>query len=336
MKEVGKFNFSQEVHPDIFRITLPLYGEKPGPVNSYLFIGDTITLLDVGSAFSTKQLKRALSEHNIKFSDIDQIILSHGHPDHYGAARKIVKKSSGNTDIAIHYDDVIWITIGSDVPAKQYAEFYKLTAIPFSLRLLMRIIDKIYAIIVRPLKADLILNDGDEIILGKYQGKVISTPGHSKGSICIHIKEDNILFSGDTILGHITPNPFVMLEERKESPMRSSQKEYYDSLLKIEALSPDVVYPAHGKRITDLKTLLENYRETYSKRQARILKLISGKEQNIYQIAQKLFPKIKGIIKMLIEVYPMMSEVYTHIQVLQAENKVDSTINRGVMKVVAR
>ena len=93
MKEVGKFNFSQEVHPDIFRITLPLYGEKPGPVNSYLFIGDTITLLDVGSAFSTKQLKRALSEHNIKFSDIDQIILSHGHPDHYGAARKIVKKS---------------------------------------------------------------------------------------------------------------------------------------------------------------------------------------------------------------------------------------------------
>ena len=46
-------------------------------------------------------------------------------------------------------------------------------------------------------EADIILNDGDELKLGNERLKIIHTPGHSKGGICILTQ--NYLFCGDTL-----------------------------------------------------------------------------------------------------------------------------------------
>ncbi len=43
------------------------------------------------------------------------------------------------------------------------------------------------------------LKDGDEIGFGTHQLHVIHTPGHSRGSVCFHITDEHVLFSGDTL-----------------------------------------------------------------------------------------------------------------------------------------
>ncbi|MDR2651742.1 MAG: MBL fold metallo-hydrolase [Prevotellaceae bacterium] len=43
------------------------------------------------------------------------------------------------------------------------------------------------------------LNDGDEIKFGNSSLRVIFTPGHTRGGICLYSQEDNLLFSGDTL-----------------------------------------------------------------------------------------------------------------------------------------
>lgn len=43
------------------------------------------------------------------------------------------------------------------------------------------------------------LSDGDVIKFGHSELQVISTPGHSRGSVCFYSKNDHILFSGDTL-----------------------------------------------------------------------------------------------------------------------------------------
>ena len=73
--------------PDVYSIKLPLSGYKPGPVNVYLFKGDKITLIDTGMKQTANLLRKALEEHGIRFSDIDNIVVTHGHVDHYGAAK---------------------------------------------------------------------------------------------------------------------------------------------------------------------------------------------------------------------------------------------------------
>lgn len=49
------------------------------------------------------------------------------------------------------------------------------------------------------LQADSRLNDNDLIHLGDTEFKVIHTPGHTKGGICLYSEEEKMLFSGDTM-----------------------------------------------------------------------------------------------------------------------------------------
>ena len=46
------------------------------------------------------------------------------------------------------------------------------------------------------------LEDNEEICFGQHRMKVIHTPGHSRGSVCFHIVDEHILFSGDTLFRH--------------------------------------------------------------------------------------------------------------------------------------
>ena len=43
------------------------------------------------------------------------------------------------------------------------------------------------------------LDDGDLIHIGRLEFKVIHTPGHTAGGICLYCKKEKLLFSGDTL-----------------------------------------------------------------------------------------------------------------------------------------
>ena len=59
---------AKEIYPDIFKIQLPFPGDKPGPINVYLFRGECITLVDTGIPRTVKFLKKALDEIGIDSS----------------------------------------------------------------------------------------------------------------------------------------------------------------------------------------------------------------------------------------------------------------------------
>ena len=218
---------SREIYPGIFKISLPFPGTQPGPINVYLFPGEKVTLLDAGILSTAGYLKRSLSEIGLNFSDIDQIVISHGHVDHYGAAQKIVEHSKGRAKVAAHAEDVGVIETGDEVPKKISKKFLRMMGVPFQFIYTMDMLRSGFRFLVDNCDVDIVLNDGDEIEMGNYLGTVISTPGHSRGSICLYLKDENILFAGDHILEHIMPNALVMLEADSILARRSSQIEYY-------------------------------------------------------------------------------------------------------------
>ncbi|MBW1812449.1 MAG: MBL fold metallo-hydrolase [Deltaproteobacteria bacterium] len=332
MRRKDTLNYSEEVYPGIYRITLPLPGDRPGPVNAYLFIGENITLLDTGTARTVRNLKTAFNGFPFKFTDIDQIIITHGHIDHYGAADHIVKKSGNSVLVVAHREDVQRIETGMEVSRKVVLDFYRLIGIPDIHIRSWQLMNTAINAMADNCRVDTVLADGDTIQMGDYMGKVISTPGHSKGSICIFIENKGILFSGDHIIGHITPNAFVMLEEDEKLPVRLSQTEFYESLSKIEALKPTLVYPAHGKTITDLDMVARFYRSCFFERRDKILSILDSGEKNVYKIARKLFPEISGP-RLPLDIYLAVSEVYTHIQTLESENKVHLNIRNDTLEI---
>lgn len=318
----------EEIHPGIFRIILPLAGEKPGPVNAYLFTGKKVTLLDTGTLKSVSVLERRLDQIGYAFSDIKQIVLTHGHIDHYGAARTIVEGSGNPVMVMAHEEDTNLIAHGLDVPREQFLKFYRLMGVPKLFQVSLLLIRWIFSSMAENCRVDKFLSDGEKILLGDYEATVIATPGHTRGSISLYIEKEGILFPGDHILGHITPNAFVMLEADFDLPRRMSQVEFYNSLKKIEKVSPRIAYPAHGEPIPDVANTITMFREQFSLRQNNIMSILAGGEYTVYQIGRKLFPDISRK-RLPLEIFLMVSEVYTHLQVIQMENRVSSYLDTG-------
>lgn len=88
------------------------------------------------------------------------------------------------------------------------------------------------------IKLDYELSEGDEIEIGSMKCKVMSTPGHTSGSICFYFEEEGILFSGDTLFCETFGR--TDFETGSMSDMRNS----IERLLK---LPPETkVYPGHN------------------------------------------------------------------------------------------
>ncbi|MEW6079032.1 MAG: MBL fold metallo-hydrolase [Thermodesulfobacteriota bacterium] len=311
------WKFSRQVLPGVFSVTLPLPGEKPGPVNAYLFKGkDNITLLDTGTSKGFEILKSALAEHGLTCDDIDRIVLTHSHIDHYGAVKKILRASSSFIDVAGNFARTVSIATGLGVSRKTMGDFLSLMGVPPLVRNSMRVLSSAFALLGEKCRVTSFIKEGQTITMGDYDCRVIETPGHTTDSICLYVEQDNVLFSGDHILPHITPNAFVMLEEGRPLPTRLSQKEFYESVDKVNRLAPCLVFPAHGRPMEDLAAVTRMYAENFSQRENLILGIITGGESVVYRIARKLFPRL-NTARLPLEIFLAVSEVYTHIQMLE-------------------
>lgn len=87
----------------------------------------------------------------------------------------------------------------------------------------------------------IIINEGQILDFNGFKLKVIETPGHSPGSICL--LSDDFIFTGDTILNNV------------KSPLsfpHSNKNDYKNSINKINMLLYNslTIYPGHGKPFT--------------------------------------------------------------------------------------
>lgn len=48
-------------------------------------------------------------------------------------------------------------------------------------------------------QVDLLLENGDKLLLGEEEIKVLHTPGHTRGSVCYYSEQSKLVFTGDTI-----------------------------------------------------------------------------------------------------------------------------------------
>lgn len=150
-----------------------------------------------------------------KKAKIKFIINTHGHPDHTAANAEIKKKTSA--PIYIHKSD-----------GKLLSGFFTQVA-------------GLAGIKSSPSIPDHFLEDGDEIPLGDIKFRVIHTPGHTRGGICLF--SDRTLFSGDTL--------FADSIGRTDLPGGSLKTLAASIKTKLFILPDDtVVFPGHGPQTT--------------------------------------------------------------------------------------
>ncbi|AEB10139.1 MBL fold metallo-hydrolase [Desulfobacca acetoxidans] len=139
--------------------------------NCYI-LGDELTreavVIDPGG--DGPDILAVLQQENLK---LKIIINTHGHFDHVGANQEL--KEATGAPIAIH-------TADADMLNQPSAEALFFTGGR-----------------LRPSQADILLKEDDILEFGEYQLKVLHTPGHTVGGICLVLQNEPIVYVGDTL-----------------------------------------------------------------------------------------------------------------------------------------
>ena len=150
--------------------------------------------------------------------NVKALLLTHGHFDHIGATNAL--KKHYNVDVYAHEDEV---HVTKDANVNLSVHFGEANSV----------------------EADVMLRDGQSFEVAGFKIKVIHTPGHTVGSCCYIVSDDETarLFSGDTIFYHSYG--------RTDLPTGSSGTIIRSILDKLLVLDGSMeVFPGHGDTTT--------------------------------------------------------------------------------------
>ena len=183
--------------------------------------GDAVTLVDAGSPGSLPLIARGLEQIGVSIEQVRLIVLTHYHPDHVGGLASLVDAT--HAPVAAHRDDVPFIT-GAVPPPNPVR--WKLLAWP-----IRPLVPHIHG---RPVPVDHPLEDGDALP-GRPDIRTIHTPGHTPGSICLHVESTGALIVGDALQYRFRmlspPSPIVSWDSAQAfESLRSLASVDFDSI----------------------------------------------------------------------------------------------------------
>ena len=292
-----------------------------GPVNCYLLLEEPVTVVDPGMLWddSTAKLEAALTAVGRRMADIDQVLITHGHPDHFGAAGWLADEA----DAVVLCGRAEQPKLTGYLDRRGMLDIVRRLGIPDKLQDMFRSFYEGVQELTHPIAEHRfrLLDDGDRLLAGGRDWHVHVTPGHSVGHVSLFDPVTRLLLSGDHLLACITPNP--VLEPDLDSPdgRRRSLVEYLASLDRFVRLDPLLVLPGHGPRFFDVPTLTESMRRHHDARAEEILELVRrGGETTPYQLSTELFPHIQEFAVML-----GVSEVVGHLDLLEDDGRLVRT-----------
>jgi glyoxylase-like metal-dependent hydrolase (beta-lactamase superfamily II) len=322
-----------EITPGIHRIKLPMLLDDVSLdyVNVYLVRGNKGNLLvDAGwntdSSFTA--LEAGLAETGLNIKEITQILVTHIHPDHFGMAGRL-KKLSG-ASLAMHHVEIGFIHsryIAMEELLEQIRRLLLSNGVPRNKVAILSDASVGLERYVDTTRPEIALHDGDTITTGEFNFRVIWTPGHSYGHVCLYEPEKKIFLSGDHILPGITPNISIN-PQAIENPLGR----YVNSLKELKQLEVDLVLPGHEEPFSGFRKRIDEILQHHEFRSQEILTALGNKSGTSYQVAQHVSWGFNGSWSTLPVFHRRIAilETLAHLEMMAADGRVDRLPSKDV------
>ena len=316
-----------EVYSGVYQIRLPIPIRSLGSVFVYLVHeGDHNLLIDTG--WNTDEcyaaLKSGLKSVGVAIPQLEKIIVSHLHPDHYGLSTRL-KKEAPDYTLIMHRSDALAIR---DTEAKFKLFIQKMNdwardeGVPADeVRAMMQSSMPVLEF-VAPAMPDIQVIGGEVIRVGdQKEFVVISTPGHTVGNICLYERNGSgLFFSGDHILPTVTPNVSL-------SPLYTGDPlgDYLESLEKLRKYKVSKILPSHEFIFTDLGKRIDEIEAHHKERLDDTLKALEGAREGIsgYTVASRMHWHVGPWEKLSPwEKRAALMETLAHLEYLKRKGKV--------------
>ncbi|MFI0406831.1 MBL fold metallo-hydrolase [Actinomadura sp. 3N508] len=240
----------EELRPGLWAIPVPIPDNPLRYTVSYLFeAAGQAVIVDPGwrSDDGWAALQEGLRKTGRSAGDIAGVVITHAHPDHHGLAGRL-RQVSGAW-IAMHALEAPPSDprSASHLSRTNDAAMLREDGVPDAIA--MEIVhDEEFLASFEPVPTpDRRLEDGDRLPLRGRNVRVVWTPGHAPGHICLYDSDTDVFLSGDHILPRISPQIFDHTESKS-----SALGNYLASLDRVAAYDSAEVLPAHEHRFRGL------------------------------------------------------------------------------------
>jgi len=288
-----------------------------GPVNAYL---TGRTLVDPGpdSEEAWSRLTEALAERDLTPADIEQLLITHPHPDHFGLAKKF--RERGATVVA-HPDAA---SIMADFPGRldaeqaYFREFFERCGMAPDTADTVTELPGAFVHYAPSVTVDREVAAGDEVAVDGTALRVDDLAGHATGEISFAFdgSAGREAIVGDNVLEEITPNPFLQPPDEPEAERPRILPAYNDCLSDLRTAGYDRLHPGHRGRIEAPTERIGAILAEHDERTERVVDMLDEPTTPV-EVMTELFGDLP-----VTEQFPGMSEAVGHLDVLEAAGRV--------------
>ena len=205
---------------------------KLGITNCYVIKHEGAILIDAGMPGKFNEFSKGLKNAGIHPEEIKAIVITHCHWDHIGCAKKIKDMTAAKVVVQKYEKNIL--TKGEPLMPPAVTRWGKILGV------FVNSLSRKFSI--EPCEVDIVIEEEDySLEQFGIKGKIVFTPGHSRGSISV------LLDSGDAFVGDMAMNglpltigPKLPIFAEDISAVKSSWRKLMDKGVKT-------IYPAHGK-----------------------------------------------------------------------------------------
>jgi glyoxylase-like metal-dependent hydrolase (beta-lactamase superfamily II) len=241
----------QHVSPLIRRVV----ANNPGPftfrgTGVYIIGRGDVAIIDPGPDDAThiEALKRAVVHERVT-----HIFVTHRHLDHSPAARPL----AAHTGAKIYASGVAPRFSPDDFVAEAGDDF--------------------------GFKPDVVVQDGEIFSGPDWTLEALMTPGHTSDHMCLALREENALFSGDHIMGWSTT---------VVSPPDGDMDAYLQSLDKVQTRGFSTLWPTHGPPVTEVRTFIQAYKDHRLDRETQIVTQLRAGQTQILDMVPVMYADV--------------------------------------------
>jgi glyoxylase-like metal-dependent hydrolase (beta-lactamase superfamily II) len=277
----------EQVRENVWSIPVPFPKHPMRYTLSYLLTGgDDAILVDPGWASDEgwRHLVAGLARAGFGLSDLTGIVVTHRHADHLGLAAR-VREASGAW-VALGENERLGLPAESEVIEWLAADLagLELWGVPVDRRHEIALGERWLSTQRTLAEPDLRLADGAVVPASGSPLRILETPGHTAGHICLVDESNGLIFSGDHVLPRISPN----VSFHALGPV-NPLADYYQSLERIGFDDEMEACPAHEYRFRGMRRRVNELLADGRGRSEEVLRIVADASAgSIWEIARRL------------------------------------------------
>jgi len=311
----------ERVRPGLWSIPVPIPSNSLRYVFVYVFETDRGPFI-VDAGWNTDEAFDALSAGlkvaGTSISDVQGILVTHIHPDHYGLAGRVRDVSGGW--IALHPADAALIQGRYDEPTdllERVGGMLRRVGAPAAELDSLQNASMPVRGLVDSVQPDVLIEDGQRPEVPGWDLSAIWTPGHSPGHLCFWEPVNRVMLSGDHVLPRITPN-ISFHPQAGADPLG----DFLLSLAKLKGYDSTEVLPAHEHRFVGLDRRLDELVAHHDQRFTEVIAAIRDGVTSAWDIAARMhwsrsWDRIEGFMRRA-----AVGEAMAHLRALEVRGVV--------------